>query len=263
VPETEDFDAGEPGVSEPTTSFNLSSLSDGAKSFIKQNSPSGYNPHDASRHVDTSRRYTPQDDDPGCIGTFEWHSEYKPFASKEATDREGKPVEIFENVLYIRIDIRGSALNGVHRPARPEDKARFPFAWQEFNKGEKARERGTAIQMLGLDIPIVRGLAAKNVFTVEDMAAVSDNNLSNLGLGARELRKRAQDFLDAKKESPIAEARISEQQAMINAQAEQLQRAMALIERLSEQVGKTEQVAQTAQPEAPKRRGRPPKAPQV
>lgn len=231
----DDFDPGQPGDVEPSTG-SAANLSDGAKAFIKQNSPGGYNPHDASRNVDTSRRYTQKDDDPGCIGSFEWYSEYKPFASKEATEKEGKPVEIFENVLYVRIDIRGSSLNGVHRPARAEDKSRFPYAWQEFNRGEKARERGVPIQMLGLDLPIIRQLAAKNIFTVEDMSVVSDNNLTNLGLGARELRKRALEFLDARKESPVAEARVSEQQEIINRQAEQLARATALIEKLSEQV---------------------------
>lgn len=241
---TDDFES-----TEVETASAATGLSDGAKAFIRQNSPSGYNPNEADRNVDESRRYGPKDDDPGCIGTFEWYNEYKPFASKEATEKEGKPVEIFENVLYVRIDIRGSALNGVHRPARSEDKARFPFAWQEFNKGEKAKERGFAVQLLGLDISIIRLLAAKNVFTIEDMAVVSDNNLTNLGLGARELRKRAQEFLEARKESPIAEARVNDQQRLIDAQADKLNQAMALIERLSEQVN------------APKKRGRPPKTP--
>lgn len=249
MPEAEEFnsDSGEPGAVADSGS-SATNLSDGAKAFIRQNSPSGYNPHDASRHVDTSRRYTQKDDDPGCIGSFEWFNEYKPFASKEASEKQGQPVEIFENVLYVRIDIRGSSLNGVHRPARAEDKSRFPYAWQEFNRGEKARERGVPIQMLGLDIPIIRHLAAKNVFTVEDMAAVSDNNLTNIGLGAREMRKRAQEFLDAKKESPVAEARVSEQQEIINQQAVQLAKAMALIEKLSEQVNKPAPAAEKPAP---------------
>lgn len=245
MPDTDDFDAGQEDTG---SASSASGLSDGAKSFIKQNSPGGYNPHEAPRDVDAARRYSPNDDDPGCIGSFEYVSEFKPFKSKEATELKGEPVEIFEPVLYIRIVIRGSDKNIVHRPAKPEDKARFPYSWQEFNRGEKAKERGLAIQLLGLDISIIRHLAAKNVFTVEDMAAVSDNNLSNLGLGARELRKRAQDFLDARRESPVAVARVNEQQAMIDSQAEQLAKAMALIEKLSEQVNK-----------APKKRGRPPK----
>lgn len=253
MPDSDDFEADTSGA-DASPVFNSSSLSDGAKSFIKQNSPSGYNPHEAPRDVDMARRYSPGDDDPGCIGSFEFVSEFKPFKSKVATEAKGEPVEIFEDVLYIRIVIRGTDKNIVHRPAKPEDKARFPYSWQEFNRGEKAKERGAAIQLLGLDISIVRHLAAKNVFTVEDMAAVSDNNLSNLGLGARELRKKAQDFLDARRESPVAVARVNEQQRMIDAQAEKLQQAMALIERLSEQVNKQALAG-------PKKRGRPPKTP--
>lgn len=227
-------------------SDSSTNLSDGAKKFIRENSPSGYDPNEAGRVVDETRRYSPKDDDPGCIGSFEWLDEYKPFKSKEATEKEGRPIEIFEKVLYIRISIRGSDINQVHRPAVGEDKARFPFAWQEFNRGEKARERGIPIQMLGLDVPLIRGFAAKNVFTVEDLAAVSDNNLSNLGIGAREMRRKAIEFLDARKESPVAEARVNEQQALINSQSEQLARMQAQLDRLSDQANKP-------------KRGRPPK----
>lgn len=230
----DDFSTGE-AASDDSSSANLS---DGAKKFIREHSPSGYNPNEAARGVDETRRYSPKDDDPGCIGSFEWLDEFKPFKSKEATEKEGRPVEIFEKVLYVRISIRGSDINQVHRPATGEDKARFPFAWQEFNRGEKARERGTPIQMLGLDVPLIRGFAAKNVFTVEDLAAVSDNNLGNLGIGAREMRRKAQEFLDVRKESPVAEARVNEQQEIIRQQAEQLAKATALIERLSEEAAK-------------------------
>lgn len=191
---------------------------------------------------DFIRQYSPADDDSGCIGGFEWYREYKPFLSKQATEKEGKPVEIFENVLYVRINIRGSDRNEVHRPATEADKRRFPFAWQEFNRGENARARGVPLQMLGLDAPILRQFAAKNVFTVEDLCEVSDNNLQNLGLGGREMRNRAQAYLNqhlaATKSSVALEAQqdvIAQQGAQIAAQGSQLAQALAAIDKLTEE----------------------------
>lgn len=204
---------------------------------------------------DFIRQYSPADDDSGCIGSFEWYCEYKPFLSKEATEREGKPVEIFGNVLYVRIDIRGSDRNQVHRPATEADKRRFPFSWQEFNRGEKARARGVPLQMLGLDSPILRAFAAKNVFTIEDLAEVSDNNLQNLGLGGREMRNRAQSYLDQHKAATQSTVAIEAQQDVIAQQSAQLAQALAAIERLTEENRKLGQKPEKKKP------GPKPKAP--
>lgn len=184
---------------------------------------------------DFIRQYSPKDDDSGCIGSFEWYREYKPYLSKEATEKEGKPVEIFANVLYVRINIRGSDRNEVHRPATEADKRRFPFAWQEFNRGESARERGVALQMLGLDAPILRQLAAKNVFTIEDLCEVSDNNLQNLGLGGREMRNRAQAYLNQHRAATQSSVALEAQQDVIAQQSAQLAQALAAIEKLTEE----------------------------
>jgi len=172
------------------------------------------------------RSYLPSDDDSGCIGTFETVSEYKTFKSKEA----GK--EIYEPVIFIRINIRGNDRTEVHRPATEADKRRFPFSWQEFLKGEAAASRGTALTKLpGIDPPTLRSLHAKNVFTIEDLALVSDSNLQNLGLGGREFRARAQEYVDSHKGAQEA----SQLQSLIAQQSEQLAKAMALIDKLSEE----------------------------
>jgi hypothetical protein len=151
---------------------SLSGFSQSAKDFIKQ--------------------YIPSDDDEGCIGTFETVREFKPAKSqvlREQAEKEGKVAgpecEIYENVVFIRINIRGNDKLEVHRPANEADKRRFPFAWQEFQKGEAAASRGTHLNKLpGLDAPTIRTYNAKNVFTVEDLALVTDTHLPNLGTGS-------------------------------------------------------------------------------
>lgn len=198
---------------------SASGLSAGAKAFIRQ--------------------FQPADDDAGCIATFETVKEFKPFKTKQVQDKleaDGRPFtaldEVYEDVIYIRINIRGSNLREVHRPIREEDKRRFPFSWQEYLKGEKAACRGTPlVKLAGMDAPLVRHYHALNVFTIEDLALVSDIGLQNLGTGAREFRRNAQEWMEARR--PIAtDPAVLETLA---GQQAQLAQAMALIEKLSEE----------------------------
>lgn len=230
----------------PPAAPNLSGFSQAARDFIKQ--------------------YVPSDDDEGCIGTFETVREFKPAKSqalREQCQKEGKTAgpecEVYEDVTFIRINIRGNDKLEVHRPANEADKRRFPFAWQEFQKGEAAASRGTHLNKLpGLDTPTIRSYNAKNVFTVEDLALVTDTHLPNLGIGAREKRQQAVEYVQSIKGSAVVQAQIRESQdavaqmrETVASQGEQLAKALALIEKQSAEIEKLT---------SPKKRGRPPKA---
>lgn len=200
-----------PGPATGAVGAEHGSLSEGAKQFIRQ--------------------FVPADDDQGCIGTFEHLQEYKPFKSQEA----GR--EIYETVLFIRITIRGNDKLEVHRPATEADKRRFPFSWQEFQRGEAAMSRGTPLSKLpGIDAGMLRGYHAKNIFTVEDLALVSDANLQNIGLGGRELRQRAIDFVENLKATHATTEAVARIQAALEQEREraankdrQLEEAMQMI----------------------------------
>jgi hypothetical protein len=155
------------------------------------------------------RGYTPSDDDQGVIGTFELVSEFKPHKSKE----QGR--EVFEDVEYVRINVRGNDKIEVHRPAREEDIRRFPFAYQQFKQGLGGQGRGTALSVIGMDATVVRIFHAKNVFTVEDLALVNDNNLQNLGAGAREWRHKAKGYIEGKAPRPANDAQVGELKAQL------------------------------------------------
>lgn len=159
------------------------------------------------------RGYTPADDDQGVIGSFELVSVHQTFKSKEASEKKGEAVEIFEDVVFVRINVRGNDKTEVHRPARQEDFRRFPFAYQQFKAGLGNQGRGTALSMIGMDASVVRQMHAKNVFTIEDLALVNDNNLQNLGAGAREWRHKAKLYVDGKAPKPDAE--VSELKAQL------------------------------------------------
>lgn len=230
----------------PPANPGLAGFSSAAKDFIKQ--------------------YLPSDDDEGCIGTFETVREYKPAKSqklREEAEKAGKVAgpecEVYEDVIFLRINIRGNDKLEVHRPSNEADKRRFPFSWQEFQKGEAAASRGTHLNKLpGLDAPVIRSYNAKNVFTVEDLALVTDTHLPNLGIGAREKRQQAIEYVQGLKGSAVTQAQIKESQdavaqmrETVAAQGEQLAKAMALIDKLS---------AENDKLTTPKKRGRPPKA---
>ena len=193
-------------------------LSDGAKEFI--------------------RKYTPQDDDSGCVVSFETVSEFKPYKTRQAQELAesagqvpGSECDVFEDVTYIRISIRGNDKLEVHRPVRPEDKRRFPFAWQEYQRGKQIVENGTPLTNIGLDRSMIRHYQARNVWTVEDLAKVDDNNLQNLGTNAREFRRAAKELL-TKSMAPANDGL----RAQVQQLSEQLADAMAMIRAQKEQL---------------------------
>ena len=193
------------------------------------------------------RQFQPADDDSGCIATFETVSVFQPFKTKQTKDKadsEGRPFnaadEIFENVTFIRINIRGSNLREVHRPIRDEDKRRFPFSWQEYQKGEKAASRGIPLNKLaGMDSSILRHYHALNVFTIEDLSLVSDLGLQNLGTGAREFRRAAQEWVEARKPAQATDPQLLDLVARTNARLDSQQ---ATIEKLMEENAKLKAV---------------------
>lgn len=187
-------------------------LSAGARAFIKE--------------------YAPQDDDSGCIVSFETVREFKPFLTRqkqEAAEKEGRmpgpECEVFGDETFIRINIRGNDKIEVHRPVRDEDRRRFPYAWQEYQRGKQILSRGTSLSVIGLDASVIRQYQARNVWTVEDLARVDDNNLANLGTNAREFRRAAQELL-GKQSAPAPSEAL---QAQVNQLSQQLAEAMQLI----------------------------------
>lgn len=206
--------------SDTALTTTVGGLSDGAKAFIRQ--------------------FQPADDDAGCIATFSTEREFKPFKTNEAkkvAEAAGKPFgimdEVYEDVTYIRINIRGSNLREVHRPIREEDKRRFPFSWQEYQKGAKAAARGTPLNKLaGMDPSIMRYYGSLNVFTIEDLALVSDLGLQNLGTGAREFRHAAQEWVDSRKPAAESDPQLLDLVARMDAKLDSQQ---ATIEKLMEE----------------------------
>jgi hypothetical protein len=119
--------------------------------------------------------------------------------------RQGRPV--FKDVPHITILFPGDKTKKVVRPVRmtPDESApyapdpeRFPRQWAQFKNNDEQTQSGMPIdQWPPLTKSQVLELKAMKIFTVEQLAAVTDNGLDTLGLGARELRGLAKSWLDS------------------------------------------------------------------
>lgn len=124
------------------------------------------------------------------------------YKSKQA----GRP--IYEEQEFVEIIVPGNRRSTACEPVNESHKARWPEIYAAFKDGREAPTTGTALAVWPnslLNRARVEELAYFHIRTVEDLAAVSDANLANLGMGAREIRAAAQKFLEvaAKGTAPI------------------------------------------------------------
>lgn len=118
----------------------------------------------------------------------------------------GRP--IFVDREYIRKVVPGDRSIEVVRPVRQEDIEAYRSQYNRWKSGQAQATSGTPLeQWPGVTRSQVKELAYFNVRTVEQLAAVSDANLSNIG-SYTALRKKAQDWIaTARGAAPIEEAR--------------------------------------------------------
>lgn len=108
--------------------------------------------------------------------------------------QQGRP--IFERKAYVRILMAGDAKTEIDQPVTEEDKARWPHLWQSFQATGESPLIGTPLEQwpqVGADR--ASRLAAINIRTVEQLAAVPDAHLDNIGMDGRRLRDAAKNFI--------------------------------------------------------------------
>ena len=113
------------------------------------------------------------------------------------SQQEGRP--IFEDREFVRILIPGDRRSMAVEPVRDEHRQRWPKEYEAFKAGLEAPLEGTPLGEwpVSLMTPArVHELAYFNIRTVEQLSAVNDAQLQNLGMGARELRERARTWLE-------------------------------------------------------------------
>lgn len=187
--------------------------------------------------------------------TFELTAVEVPFKSQQAN----RP--IFEDREFIRIVIGGDKNTEYYGPVTEDHKERFHEVYDRFQRGLKGREQmdGTPLSQWSFMKPHqVRELDALNIFTVEQLAALSDTQKQNLGMGAHDLVARAQAFLDEAKGGAVAAALASENAALKSDIAD-LKSQMAEMNALVTAQMATSNAAPALIDEARRGPGRPPK----
>lgn len=112
----------------------------------------------------------------------------------------------FREVEYVELLIPGDAKAAPVQLVDRNIRKQFAKHYQAFKEGRELPTEGTPVEYwLGANDARVHVLKSLHLRTVEQVAEMSDTVLNSVGMGARELRKRAQTFLDAQSNSKVAD----------------------------------------------------------
>lgn len=206
----------------------------------------------------------------------------EPVEDPALTKKEGRL--ICNDVLFVSIRIPGE-IDQMRRPATTDDKERFPAQFEAYKKKQPQEcAAGTPLTKWPGSPPAsrIKEAAYLGIHTVEQLAAVSDSNLPRLGVGWRELRQKAIDYLAAAKDSATLfslrtdndslAAKVKSLEEVVAKQAQEIQKARDAggslpaaksdeMESIKAQLAALAATMAAAPANgAPKRRGRPPKA---
>lgn len=129
----------------------------------------------------------------GIIAIFSIEAVQNNFKSEEAN----RP--IYEDREFIRKIVVGDSKSEVFREATEQDKQDFPEEYARFKSGLKDYEQqvGTPLREWPAMTPaLVRNFSTVNVFTIEQLSDLSDVACQNFGMGGREWRERARQYLE-------------------------------------------------------------------
>lgn len=154
-----------------------------------------------------------------------------------ASQKEGRPV--FKDVEFVTIKFVGDKHNELVAPAHstgsmrdPETNERLTYAqqfwkhYEAFQRNMSMREAGTPLEEIGLSQAKIKELNASNVHTVEALAGLDGTFLQKLGMGARELKVKAEQYL-AKSQDRSHFNKIEAENADLRARLERMEAMMA------------------------------------
>lgn len=119
-----------------------------------------------------------------------------PQINRGKSKEEGRPV--YDAKVFINIQHPGDNLNVISRLATDADTVEFPAQWRAYEAGEQAIPAGTLLSVLFPQNPeIVENMRYFKLFTVEQLAEMSDGNLQAIGMGGLKMRDDARAFLKA------------------------------------------------------------------
>lgn len=108
----------------------------------------------------------------------------------------------------------------------------FERNFEQFKKGQEMILEGTDLKMWPLILPAqIKMCQSANLFTVEALANATEEGLSRVGMGARELKAMAKNWLDSGEQGK-ASNKLTELQDRLEAALDLIQQQKAEIDRL-------------------------------
>ena len=127
----------------------------------------------------------------GTIPQFYMDTEIDGHASRKA----GRIIH--KNVEMVLILFAGSNNQSIRRKVLPHDQQVYAQQYAAFKKGSTKQVDGTALtEWPAIDRATAESLKIANIFSVEQLANLSDGDLMNLGMGADKWRQKAIDWLN-------------------------------------------------------------------
>lgn len=159
-----------------------------------------------------------------CIPLFS----LRPVENKSASNQAGRP--IFREVEWVKIYIPGDKTTVVSKKVTDEHRERWPEQYQAFKRGQDQPIIGTPLEQWPIVTRAqVMEFKALQIHTVENLASLSDDAISRIGMGTRDLVERAKAFLVAAEEG----ARDSQIAAKLEAANQKIDAMAAQIDELA------------------------------
>lgn len=133
-----------------------------------------------------------------------------PIFQTQAIQHNGKSEEagrpIFEDREFVEIHIAGDNKSVVVKKVDDAIIGRWPEQYKAFKADKEAPLDGTPInEWPAITVSKAAELRAINIKTVESLAELKDTGIQRIGMGGRELVKKAQAFLKASKSTAAAQ----------------------------------------------------------
>ena len=152
---------------------------------------------------------------------------HAPIKNEAKSAAEGR--FIFEDREFVRIIVPGDKNSEIDRLVEPEDKTRFPDEYARFKSGARETIVGTPLeQWPQMTRSLVKEWEYLNVYTIEQLAGISDQAKQAFGMGANQWVQKAQAHLALAKDSAATE-RYAVENEELKRQIEELRGQIASI----------------------------------
>jgi hypothetical protein len=147
-----------------------------------------------------------------------------PVHNPALSDKEGRP--IYEDKEMVEVRLPGDKNFTWVGEVAEEHRLRWPAHYAAYKRNEQRATTGTPLEHWPpMTASRVAELKALNIFSVEELASVTDGDLPRLGMGGRALREQAKAYIDTAKEGAAA-SKLASENAELKSRIERLEALM-------------------------------------